>query len=82
MTAGSVIAKATGQGSIVIAAPAPRRACQKTVPSAAAAGDASVASASALCQEHLGTSVKNAQHAETPVALQGESTLVAPSVLQ
>lgn len=76
-TAGNVSVKATGRGSIVTAAPALRRACQRMAPSAAAGGDASVVGVSALYLEHLGTIVKSAQRVETPVALQGESTLVA-----
>lgn len=68
--------KVAGRGSIVTAAPAPRRACQRMALSAAAGGGVSVASASAPYLEHLGTSVKSAQHVEAPVALQGESTLM------
>lgn len=72
--------KAAGRGSIVTAAPAPRRARQRMALSAVAGGDVSVAIVSALYLEHLGTSVKSAQHVETPVALQGESTLVPPAL--
>lgn len=77
---GSVTAKAAGRGSIVTAAPAPRRACQRMALSAVAGGDVNAASVSALYLEHLGTSVRSAQHVETPVALQGENTFM-PSAL-
>lgn len=77
---GSVTVEAAGRGSIVTAAPALRRACQRMAFSAAAGGDVSVASVSALYLEHLGRSVRSAQHVEMPVALQGENTFV-PSAL-
>lgn len=80
MTAASVTVKAAGPESIVTAAPALRRACQRMALSAAIGGDVSVATVSALYLEHLGTSVRSAQHVETPAALQGENTLM-PSAL-
>ncbi len=76
MTAGSVTVTAAGQGSIVTAAAAPRRACQRMALSAAAGVDVSVVVVFALYQEHLGNSVRSAQPVRTPVALQGESTFV------
>lgn len=72
--------KVAGRGSIVTAAPAPRLACQRMAHSAAAGGDVSVASVSALYLEHLGTSVRSARHVVTPVALQGESAFMASAV--
>lgn len=81
MTAGNVTVRVAGRGSTVTAAPALTRACQRMALSAAAGAGVSVASVFARCLEHLGTSVKNAQHVETPAALQGESTLV-PSGLE
>ena len=72
---GSVTAMTAGQGSIATAAPAVRCACRRTVGSAVAGGNAHVASVSALFLEHLGTSVRSAQHVEIPVALQGEESL-------
>ena len=80
MTAESVTAKVAGQESIVTAVPALRHACQRMVSSAAGGGSVSVASVSALYLEHLGTSVRSAQHAETPVALQGENTFMPSEV--
>lgn len=50
------------------------------VPSAAGGGSVSVASVSALYLEHLGTSVRSAQHVETLVALQGENTFMPSEV--
>lgn len=76
MTAGSVTVRATGRGSTVTAVPAPRRVCLRMALSAAAEGGVSAASASALYPEHLGKSVKCAQHVEAPAALQGQSTLL------
>lgn len=73
--------RVAGLGSTVIAAPAPRRACQRMAVSAAAGARVSAASVPARCPEHLATSVKSAQHVETPAALQGESILV-PSGLE
>lgn len=71
VTAGTVAVKVGGQGSIVTAALALRRARQRMALSAPAGEDASVASVSALYLEHLGTSVRGAQHVEMPVPLQG-----------
>lgn len=71
VTAGSVTVRAAGQGSIVTAAPALRRACQRMALSAADGGDVSVVTVSALYLEHLGTGVRSAQRVETPVAPQG-----------
>lgn len=76
MTAESVTVKAVGQESTVTAAPAQRTACQRMALSAAAGGRASVATVSALYLAHLGTSVRSAQHVETPAALQGENTFM------
>lgn len=72
--------KAAGQGTIVTAAPAQSRACQRMTLSAAAGEDVSVASVSALYLEHLGTSVRSAQHVEMPVPLQGESTFMSSAL--
>lgn len=80
MTADSATARAAGRGSIVTAAPARRRACQRMALSAAAGGGVSAAGASALCLEHLGTTVRSALHVETPVALQGESIFMPPAL--
>lgn len=80
VTAETVTAKVAGQGSIVTAVPALRRACQRMVPSAAGGGSVSVAIVSALFPEHLGTSVRSAQHVEMPVAWQGENTFMPSEV--
>lgn len=81
VTAGSVTVRAAGQGSIVTAAPALRRACQRMALSAADGGDVSVVTVSALYLEHLGTGVRSAQRVETPVAPQGENEF-KPSALR
>ena len=73
---GSVTVKPTGQGSTATAASALRRACRRTASSAVAGGNANAASVSAPFLEHLGTSVRNAQHVEMSVALQGKFTLM------
>lgn len=76
---GSVAVKEVGQGSIVTAVPALKRARQRMALSAAAGGNVNAATVSALCREHLGTSVRSAQHVEMPVTLQGETTFM-PSI--
>lgn len=68
--------KADGRGSTVTAAAALMRACQRMELSAAGRGGASVATVCARYLEHLGTSVRSAQHAETPVPLQGEDIVM------
>lgn len=77
---GSVTVTVVGQGNIVTAAPAPKRVCRRMALSAVAGGDVSVASASALYLEHLGTSARGAQHVETPAALQGENTFMTSAL--
>lgn len=73
---GSVAVKEVGRGSIVTAAPAPKRARQRMALSAAAGGNVNAATVSALCREHLGTTVRSARHVETPATLQGENTFM------
>lgn len=80
VTVENVTAKVAGQASIVTAVPALRRACQRMVPSAAGGESVSVAIVSALYPGHLGTSVRSAQHVETPVAWQGENTVMLSEV--
>lgn len=79
---GSVTVKAAGRGSIATAAAALSRACRMTASCAAIAGGASAATVSAPYQEHPAISASSAQRVETPVALQGESALVAAPLLQ
>lgn len=80
VTAASVSVTAAGKGSTVTAAAARSRACQRMARSAAAGGNVSVDTVSVLYPEHLGTSVRSAQHVETPVHLHGENTVI-PSLL-
>lgn len=76
VTAENVTAKVVGQGSIVTAVPAMRRACRRMAPSAAAGGSVSVTSVCALYLEPLGTGVRSARHVEMRVLLQGENTFM------